>query len=155
MAKNYMKEYKFQGDLMLGNLFNKELRKILSAYQKTHLISPIPISKLSFEQRGFNQVELILQNIGISYKELLIHKGTGPNQSSKSRQERLMAPQFFDLNTEIKEEILATKKILIIDDVYTTGRTILHAKDIIYRNKEQLYLKDKINIEIESFSLFR
>lgn len=158
MAKEYIKTFKFQGDLLLGKLFNKELQHFLSAYEKSHQIVPIPISQSSFEERAFNQVEVILQNAGIEYEDCLLHLGKGEKQSSKNRQERLTSKQFLDLKPGFLESKNNKQKILIVDDIYTTGRTILHAKDLFYQNDQtgQSARKDeRMKLEVESFSIFR
>lgn len=158
MAKEYIKMFKFQGDLLLGKLFKKELQHFLSAYERSHQIVPIPISQSSFEERGFNQVEVILQNAEIRYEDCLLHQGKGEKQSSKNRQERLSSKQFLDLEPEFLESRDSKQKILIVDDIYTTGRTILHAKDLFYQNNqlgESSQENRKMELEVESFSVFR
>lgn len=51
-------------------------------------------------------------------------------QSSKNRQERLLLKQPFSIKKEWQGK-LEGKSILLVDDVYTTGRTILYAKKLI------------------------
>lgn len=147
MGKEYMDAFKYQGDLVLAELFSAELFKALGSYQHTHAIVPIPISQGSMEVRGFSQVNLLLDYAGISYKEWLSHTGSGQRQSTKNRKERLLSEQFLTVNVEQNELKQLKKPVLLVDDVYTTGRTILHAKKAF-----QTYKKD---ISIESFSLFR
>lgn len=148
MARNYMDQYKFQGDILLAEVFYKEIHEALKNYQKSHLIVPVPISPLSKKTRGFNQVELLLKRAAITYHSLLENKSLNSLQSSKNRSQRLKTPQpFHFINEEILKE--STKnKILIVDDVYTTGRTILHARVLFERNLPT-------HFKTESFSLFR
>lgn len=147
MGQEYMKALKFQGDLVLAELFTEELLQALKSYQKTHHIVPIPISKESMAARGFNQVSLLLDKAGIPYENWLNHVGTGPRQATKNRKERLASKQFLEVTIDLSEIKQTNKPILIIDDVYTTGRTILHAKEA-FRSLEE-------SIQVESFSLFR
>lgn len=158
MAKEYIKMFKFQGDLLLGKLFKKEVQHFLSTYERSHQIVPIPISQSSFEERGFNQVEVILQNAGIQYEDCLIHLGKGQRQSSKTRQERLTSKQFLDLEPNFFRNKNRKQKILIVDDIYTTGRTISHAKNLFYQKDqigESSQKNRKVKLEVESFSIFR
>lgn len=148
IAREFMDQYKFQGDLVLANVFRSEIKKALNVYQKTHLIVPIPLSPLSKMARGFNQVELLLKRAGVSYHQLLENDTPGKLQSSKNRKERLQTLQPYHLLDESKLKKESIDRILIVDDVYTTGRTILHAR-LLLEN-----LKDRA-IETESFSLFR
>lgn len=139
-ARAYMNRFKFQGDLLLSQIFREVLFDALKTYQHTHQIVPIPASPLSQQSRGFNQVELLLEAAGVSYDSLLVHTGVEKLQSGKNRKERLLATQPFKL----KETKAFKRPLLFVDDVYTTGRTIFHAREI---------LEDYI--PTESFSLFR
>lgn len=147
MGKEYLKEFKFQGDLVLAELFAKELSKGLKGYQTTHHIVPIPISKESMDERGFNQVGLLLEKAGIQYENWLTHTGVGERQSTKNRRERLVTKQFLRVDLDLTEFNQLNKPILVIDDVYTTGRTIMHARNAFHTLQK--------SIEIDSFSLFR
>jgi competence protein ComFC len=139
-ARAYMNRFKFQGDLLLVQVFRESLEKALKPYQKTHRIVPIPASARSLKKRGFNQVELLLQEAGISYTSLLEHTGTQGLQSEKDRRERLFSKQPFQVKAGVKWD----QPILLVDDVYTTGRTIFHAREILEKYRPT-----------ESFSLFR
>lgn len=129
MAREYMSRFKFQGDVVLANVFKDVLIKELKMKSQTHLLVPIPLSPLGKEVRGFNQVEVFLREANIPYHPLLIHKGEGKKQSSKSKGERLHTPQPFELKE--KGELLGEQPIVIVDDVYTTGRTIYHARNLL------------------------
>ena len=142
MAKEYMNQFKFQGDVLLAEVFSETLQHYLKPFQKTHTIVPVPLSESSQKNRGFNQVEQLLTQAGISYEVLLEHKGTDEKQSTKSKYERMQTAQPFKLKD--KRGLTVGKPILIIDDVYTTGRTIFQARESFGEK-----------IATETFSLFR
>lgn len=148
MARDYMDQYKFQGDLLLADIFSEQIHEALNKYQASHFIVPVPLSPLSMQNRGFNQVQLLLKRAGIVYQSLLENKTKEPLQSGKSRADRLKTPQPFQLIYEEELKESPKNKILIIDDVYTTGRTILHAKAVFKKRYSD-------HFEIDSFSLFR
>lgn len=156
MAREYMKAFKFQGDLVLAELFAEKLGKTLTPYQKTHHIVPIPISEESMKVRGFSQVNLMLEKTGIACEDWLIHTGEGQRQSTKNRTDRLLSKQFLTVNLAVSEAKQLNKPILIVDDVYTTGRTIMHAKNAFttfFALSEKIETKKRM--DVESFSLFR
>ena len=140
--KEYFQKYKFQGDQLLAGLFAEEVKAALKKF-KGYTIVPIPLSDKRNEKRGFNQVTAILESAGIPYQDLLIKKDTKA-QSQKNKKERLKTEQAFE-RKEFNNKSWP-EKILIIDDIYTTGATIERAKEMLNVNGVK---------EIRSFSLAR
>lgn len=120
--KEYMQRYKFNGDYRLRKVFQREFSKVVNE-QKADLIVPIPVTSTTMETRGFNQVIGLLR--GVPYQSILRTRASSKvAQSSKTKEERLATKQPFIL--EFPEKVI-NKRILLIDDVYTTGRTLYHA----------------------------
>ena len=140
--KEYFQRYKFQGDQLLACLFAEEMKAELKKY-KGYTIVPIPLSDERKEKRGFNQVTAILEYAGIPYQNLLIKKKTKA-QSQKNKKERLKTEQAF--RRKEFENKSWPEKIMIVDDIYTTGATIERAKEMLNVNGVK---------EIRSFSLAR
>ena len=140
--KEYFQKYKFQGDQLLACLFAEEMKEELKNY-KGYTIVPIPLSDERKEKRGFNQVTAILEYAGIPYQNLLIKKKTKA-QSQKNKKERLKTEQAFRRKEFENKSWL--EKIMIVDDIYTTGATIERAKEMLNVNGVK---------EIRSFSLAR
>ena len=140
--KEYFQKYKFQGDQLLAGLFAEEVKSALKKY-KGYTIVPIPLSDERNEKRGFNQVTAILEAARIPYQDVLKKKNTKA-QSQKNKKERLKTEQAFE-RKEFKNKSWP-EKILIIDDIYTTGATIERAKEMLNVNGVK---------EIRSFSLAR
>ena len=140
--KEYFQKYKFQGDQLLAGLFAEEVKLALKKY-KGYTIVPIPLSDERNEKRGFNQVTAILETARIPYQDVLKKKNTKA-QSQKNKKERLKTEQAFE-RKEFKNKSWP-EKILIMDDIYTTGATIERAKEMLNVNGVK---------EIRSFSLAR
>lgn len=130
IARQYMSDFKFQGDVHLAKLWSETIHHFLKPYMSTHVITIIPSSQRSYQKRGFNQVELLLKYANITYTPLIKHVKDTPLQSSQTRSERLKSAQPFELISSKECEVIK-KPVLIIDDVYTTGRTIFHARELL------------------------
>lgn len=143
---DFFKKYKFLGDIRLCDTFSKDISEHLKKYENQgFVIVPIPLSNNRLKKRGFNQVEAFLESSSISYERLIVKKGNKKSQSEKGRRERLKMKQPFIVDKKYQKKIKG-KKILIVDDVYTTGRTMLHAYECL-----SVYHP----VEICSFSLSR
>ncbi len=147
-AREFMDQYKFQGDVVLAEAFKEEIAIALHTYQKSDLIVSIPISALSQQKRGYNQVEQFLKQAGVPTQNILRNKNQTALQSSKNRADRLKMEQPFEWVENFDVSSLSQQSILIVDDVYTTGRTILHARNFLEENMGS-------ELKTASFSLFR
>ena len=126
--KDYFSRYKFMGDYCLRKIF-----------QKGYAIVPVPLSEKRLVERGFNQVEGLIE--GIPYQDIF-EKRDIEKQSSKTREERLSQDNAFCL----KKGIDVPDKIIIVDDIYTTGSTLYQMVQLL----EAIGIK-----EVLTFSLAR
>lgn len=140
--KQYFSTYKFQGDYLLRKVFSHIMKKVLTDY-KGYTIVPIPLSNESFQKRKFNQVTGFLDAAALTYCNLLKIGIEGkPTQSSKTREERLKTEQFFVIDSTQK----IPEKVLLVDDIYTTGATMILAKDLLIESGVKI---------VKTFSLAR
>ncbi|WP_368250838.1 ComF family protein [Enterococcus sp. 2201sp1_2201st1_B8_2201SCRN_220225] len=131
----WLTDYKFMGDYRLRYTFCQEVAHALKPYSD-FILCPLPLSPERLNQRGFNQTSGFLKGAGLAYQELLVRLKTDVPQSKKKRAERLALTQPYVLNGS--PEVIHGKKILLVDDVYTTGRTMFHAAEVILRAKPGL-----------------
>lgn len=144
-AKEYMQRYKVMGDCMLASTFAQEVRVFLNTHYKGSLVVPIPISQRSKQERGFNQVKLILDSAGIDYIDLLEHRGSGEKQARKNKSDRMTMTQPFSVRTGTESKLVDSSFVLV-DDLYTTGRTMFYASEAVNSHSPG---------KLETFSLFR
>lgn len=138
--KDFFSRYKFDGDFLLRKVFASVLAEELKKYRGYQFVV-IPQSPERLLERGFNQVEGLVEAAGFSFKDIL-GKREESASSSKSRLERLATEiPFF-----IKDGISLPKKILLIDDIYTTGATV---------NRVKRLLEEAGALEVKTFSLVR
>ncbi len=120
--KEIIAKYKYRGDYALAEVFSFYLKDYLKKLEYD-LITVIPLSDERLKERGFNQAEALLDVAKIECAQLLTRIHT-EKQSKKSRQERISLSQVFQVTDE---PIVQGKRIVIIDDIYTTGSTLRHA----------------------------
>lgn len=110
------------GDYRLREVFSVEFSRVIKQFD-VDLIVPIPVTTETMTTRGFNQVIGLLREV--KYYELLQTKNTAKQaQSTKTRKERLATAQPFVINEKVD---IKGKDVLLVDDIYTTGRTLYHA----------------------------
>ena len=130
-------KYKFKEETYLYKTFVNFLlknKKFFEKIKKYDTIIPVPISKKRYKIRGYNQSELIGKDLS---KKLNINIGTEylfktkniMEQSKLSKEER--AKNIQGVYKLINKEKLENKKILLIDDVYTTGSTVNECSRIL------------------------
>ena len=138
--KDFFSRYKFDGDFLLRKVFASVLSSELRKYKEYQFVV-IPLSRDRYSDRGFNQVEGLVEAAGFSYLDVL-EKREERASSSKNRSERLgtVLPFF------IKSGVTIPKKILLIDDIYTTGTTI---------NRVKRLLEEAGAEDVKTFSLVR
>ena len=121
--------------------------KAMGEINKYDYYVPVPTSPEHQMRRQFDTISAIYGDI-LPLTPVLIKKEGSHAQGEKNKEERLKTPQGFliDKNINIRENI-QTGKVLILDDIYTTGRTLYHARDCL---KEAFP-----GMQIESFSICR
>jgi len=116
--------YKYRGDYILAKIFAEDIKRGLDNLEHD-VIVPIPLSPERLKERGFNQAEALAKEAGAETQPLLLRKHT-EKQSKKSREERIHLPQVFEVKKD-GEKWVRGKRILLLDDIYTTGSTLRHA----------------------------
>ena len=123
-------KYKFQEEAYLYKTFVNFLLKNKNFFEKIKkydTIIPVPISKKRFKLRGYNQSELIGKEIAKKLNinietECLFKMKNITEQSKLSKEEKLKNIQgVYKLNNNEKQK---DRKILLVDDIYTTGSTV-------------------------------
>ena len=123
--KEYFSRYKFDGDYILRKVFSKILQKELKKYTGYQIVI-VPLSEQRFKSRGFNQVEGLIKETGLSYLDILV-KNEVEASSSKNRAARLLTEFPFFL----KDGVKLPENILLFDDIYTTGTTLNRLKSML------------------------
>ncbi len=141
---HYLK-YKKHDELghLLGTLHANQLL-LSSLFNTIDLVIPVPMHSDKLKSRGYNQAALLAKGYAdtmqIEYREdLLIRKINSSSQTKKSRYARYEnMKEVFDCT---KTDKIFGKKILIVDDVITTGSTIeACAETLIKQGALEIYI---------------
>ena len=106
------------------------------------LLCAVPLHKSKLKQRGFNQAEEIAKHLSkfldISFLPniLIKTKKTSPQMSLNKKQRLKNVSDCFEINPEKKNQI-NNKKILLVDDVFTTGATMEECAKVLKQNHAQ------------------
>ncbi len=133
--------YKFNEKSYLYKTFVNFLlknEKWFEIFKTCDTIIPIPISKKRKKERGYNQSLLIAKELSkklqLSLNNNCLYKIKDTIEQSKlNKEERKKNIQgVYKLKNE---QMLENKKVLLIDDIYTTGNTVNEASKILKKAK--------------------
>ncbi|WP_379138067.1 ComF family protein [Paenibacillus sp. sgz500958] len=131
-----------------GNPGSLGPRRISSHAWNADLLVSVPVSDSRLNERGFNQAERLAASLskrrGIPQLPLLIRTHHTGKQSFKSRAERLADmkdafapnPMMYRVYSEWLEQQTAPLRVIIVDDIYTTGSTIRACGEAVTRMTE-------------------
>ena len=131
--------FKFQKRRSLSRLFARLVTGIKSGYIGEHdLLIPVPLTRERRAERGFNQSYLVAKEIAkkevVGFGgEAMSRKGNARPQSSiPTREERLRnITDRFSLR-ESARRVVQGKRVLLFDDVLTTGATASRCAKVLY-----------------------
>lgn len=117
-----------QGEKYLGHTFAHLMSDFYEKLDvKVDLILPMPIHPNRLIERGFNQAEILSEIIKKNHpklvnNEIFIRVKDTPHQTGLNRDHRLINLSGAFEITNLKK--IRNKRILIVDDIYTTGSTL-------------------------------
>ena len=138
--RNIILNYKFKEKSYIYNTFVEIIKnneKICAQIKKYDIIIPVPISKKRLNTRGYNQSALIARKIAktlnMCYEENILVKIKDNKPQSEMGQEKRKS-NVKDVYTIKNKEKIYQKKILLIDDIFTTGNTVNECAKVLIEN---------------------
>lgn len=143
IIRNKIIEYKFEDKGYLYKMFAKIIlsdKKTCNFIKKYDVIIPVPISKKRKKKRGYNQSELVANELAQKlnqdiWTDIIIKKKDNKPQSELNKLERIKnVEDIYEINKPIEVE---NKKVLLLDDIYTTGSTVNEIARKLKQNQTQ------------------
>lgn len=131
-VKKMITQFKFNKKISLQTLMAEIIKQNFpKQFIDFEIILTVPLSQKRFQQRGFNQVDLIFDALALKFNKAINKttlkrvKDTRPlfSMNQPERQKELLNAFKIEDETSLK-----SKKILLVDDIITTGSTV---KEII------------------------
>lgn len=127
LVKALIQQYKLNGDVALNQVFQLPL-KLIKQYD---YVIPAPIHPNKLQQRTFDHVTTVLDNQKIIYTQIY-ETEERKKQSELTKVERSSQQNPFKINKDID---LENKRILLVDDIYTTGLTMHRLAELLFIRK--------------------
>lgn len=130
-------DYKFNEKSYLYKLFSEELlnnKKLCKFLNNYDIIIPVPVHRKRKNERGYNQTELVAReivkntNLTILKNVLIKEKNIKPLSSMNAKERKQNIKGTFKV---IENSNIKNKKVLIFDDIYTTGSTTKEATRVL------------------------
>ncbi|MEE0931392.1 MAG: phosphoribosyltransferase family protein [Acutalibacteraceae bacterium] len=128
--------YAEQMAMVMSNAVKKEYANCFNDNNNFDFITCVPFTKNKYKERGYNQSKLLAQNISyylkIEYRDILIKTKDNKTQHTLTRKQRIEnVHNVFDINSKYS---VRNKKILVIDDILTTGSTLDECANVLLNN---------------------
>lgn len=138
VLKKLILEFKYNKNFTAGKILSNYLCDLIKDnISYVDCIVYVPSSKKALKSRGFNQCEFLAKEVGkrlnIEVVDCIKKHNNIKEQKSLSKEERyenIINAFFIDDDIKIKN-----KNILLIDDVTTTGATVLACQNLLKKHK--------------------
>ena len=126
--------FKQEGNKHIGRAFAWLVAEKLAEINiDIDMVIPMPISSERLRDRGFNQSEILCELIdeNLVRTDILIRVKNTPHQTGLSRENR--ETNLKSACEVVDSKFIQDKKVLVIDDIYTTGSTLNECADTLLR----------------------
>ena len=134
-VKDSLHRYKFDGLSAYADIYSEFIVKCIDENQiSCDSITWVPLSCRRLRKRGYDQAELLAKGIGkrlgLPPVRLLKKRRDTPPQSKTGSAEKRRA-NIAGAYTCLRPEQVAGKRVLLVDDIVTTGATLSEAAGVL------------------------
>lgn len=131
--------FKYGGNLEYAKVYGKEMANQHGKWVRNHadVLVPVPLHKRKEKARGYNQAQILANIIGdlldVPVEANLLEriKDTKPQKELNDKQRLLNLSEAFQIS---KGKPCRFQKVMLVDDIYTTGSTVEACANILYKN---------------------
>lgn len=130
IVKNLIHNLKYKNQeqigAFIGDWFGQQIKENNYIKELDYVI-PVPIHKKRLKKRGYNQTALFAQRLAFHLNTSYLDKVLIKTANTKTQTKKSRLGRWYDnrsLYEVTDEQILKNKKILLVDDVITTGATL-------------------------------
>jgi ComF family protein len=135
-----LKIFKYRGKMHVLATFGALSQKYFQRQpvQQPEIIVPVPLHTKRLRQRGFNQALILCRKIFPEWRGMIDphilerHSWTQPQTGLSGKERRRNVQNAFKVR---RPEKIKNKRILLVDDVFTTGATVNECARILVKNK--------------------
>lgn len=135
-------QFKYKNRRIYGEFYAKEMARLygnLIRFWGVEVIVPIPLHRRKKRLRGYNQAAVIAKQLGkimgipVDCNSIVRNRYTRPQKELNDKERKQNLKQAFSVTNKWKNY----KRVLLIDDIYTTGSTIDTVAEELKKNGVQ------------------
>ncbi len=131
IMKTWLMNFKEYGDIELAPCFLSPFLPLLRLLFRDYIFVPCPSSEKRIKKRGFDHLSEMLKASRLPYRSLLCQKSAVEQKNVKGQErQKKKGIALMDENCDLSE-----KKIVLFDDVMTSGATFLQSYEQIRKTK--------------------
>lgn len=128
LLREALHSFKFQGRIDVGRFLTRALsEKVISFAEEFDCMVPVPVTEARLRKRGFNQTFIIGEELAKLTGKLLNHGALEKIRETEDQAKLSKEERKKNLRNAFRiknSDSLKNKRVLVIDDLYTTGSTV-------------------------------
>lgn len=150
LMKHSIANFKYHGRKEYAKFYIQEVVRLYQGQIKAFapdVLVPVPLHRSKYRERGYNQAELLAKGIGreleipVIPRLLIRNKKTLPQKKLSDKERLRNLIDAFRWNEKVARRFPGRiKKVMLVDDIYTTGSTMEACSRVLNRaGVDQIY----------------